>query len=176
MTNGISETDGPSTSSSPTTMQLWQIEIQPKPGNPNRIVEEVLDNASFLGLPDSLQVNASKGFLIQGSLELADAEKLARELLVDSVVERSCIDRVGAAGLNEAAPGLPNVIYVLPQPGVTDPEAESALMAIRQLGFSVDNNSLRFDFLGRKSALRRRFGVFEGLQDSRFKPRRQWSE
>ncbi len=119
-------------------MQLWQIEILPAVGQPNRIADEVIDNARFLMLPDSLRISAAQGFLIQGPVDQQQIAKLANELLVDTVVERFVVAPVGDPELSNSPEDLPNIVYVLPQPGVTDPEAESALLAIHQFGIRTE--------------------------------------
>ena len=75
--------------------QLWQIDISPANGLPDRIADEVLDNARFALLPDQLKISASRGFLIQGDIDRRQVERLASELLVDSVVEQAIIAPVG---------------------------------------------------------------------------------
>ncbi len=117
--------------------QLWQIDISPANGLPDRIADEVLDNARFALLPDQLKISASRGFLIQGDIDRRQIERLASELLVDSVVEQAIIAPVGDDQHGVIGAGYPNLIYVLPLPGVTDPEAESALAAIKQLGIAA---------------------------------------
>lgn len=117
--------------------QLWQIDVFPADGNPDRIAEEVLNNAGFLQLPDSIRVSAAKGYLIQGDIDEKTSKRIATELLVDTVVEKSIVAPVGDPRLGKTESEIPNLIYVMPLPGVTDPEAESALIAIRNLGIDV---------------------------------------
>lgn len=117
---------------------LWQIEIYPVKGQPNRLANEVLDNAGDLHIDKSLAISAARGFLIQGSLTREQVSELAANLLVEPVVERSEFANVGDDSLSSAPGDLPNLIYVLPLPGVTDPQAESTLLAMKQLGYPVD--------------------------------------
>src|ERR1700704_2184698 len=82
------------------TAMLWEIDIHPAEGQPDRAGERVASAARELGIADGLQVAAARGFLIQGdSLKRADVERLAGELLADHVVERAVIGRVGEAVL-----------------------------------------------------------------------------
>lgn len=117
---------------------LWQIDIFPVTGQPNRLAAEVLDNAKDLRVDSSLDVVAARGFLIQGDITLEQVEELTKNLLVEPVVERCEFAKVGDDSLAVAPPNLPNLVYVLPLPGVTDPQAESAMLAMQQLGYSVE--------------------------------------
>ena len=75
---------------------LWEIDIHPAEGQPDRAGERVASTARELGIGDGLHVAAARGYLIQGeSLEREDVERLAGELLADHVVERAVIGRVG---------------------------------------------------------------------------------
>jgi phosphoribosylformylglycinamidine synthase II len=134
----IPETAKTSQSSDAQNTSLWQIDIRPVPGQPDRIAAEILANARDLQLPDSLEVFATRGFLIQGAISETDVQKIAHDLLVEPVVEQSMLGIVGDANLAGALAAGLQLIHVLPLPGVTDPEAESALHAIQQLGFQVD--------------------------------------
>ncbi len=126
----------PSDSASKTS-QLWQIDIWPEAGQPDRIANELLEDAADLRMPDQLRISTARGFLIEGDLDRDQAEKIARNLLVEPVVERFQLARVGEEAINQPAADQPNMIYVLPLPGVTDPQAESAMEAMQNLGFAV---------------------------------------
>ena len=92
-----------------------------------------------MGLPETLELSACRGFLIQGGLDRAQAVEIAESLLVSNrVVEKYKIGRCGDSQFGQVDTDHPGLFYVLPLPGVTDPQAESALGAIRQLGFPVD--------------------------------------
>ncbi len=127
---------------------LWQIDILPVDGQPNRIANEILSNALDLQLPSSLRVIAARGFLLQGSIAEPDAEKIAHDLLVEPVVETALLAAVGDSLLSQAPGDRMQLVYVLPLPGVTDPEAESARMAIRQLGYRRRGGSHVSQILG----------------------------
>ncbi len=117
---------------------LWQIDIFPVDGQPNRLSIEVLDNARDLRIDQSLAIDASRGFLIQGPISAEQVAELTAKLLVEPVVEHCQFAAVGADSLSKPTTTNKNLIYVLPLPGVTDPQAESALLAMRQLGYHVD--------------------------------------
>jgi phosphoribosylformylglycinamidine synthase subunit PurSL len=125
---------------------LWEVDIYPASGEPDRAGLAVAAAAKELGLAqDALLIVASHGYLLQGALDEQQVGRIARELLVDNVVERSVIGRPSdprlgdpvASGVGDS-PGDWRVVYVLPKPGVMDPVAQSTLSAIRDLKFSVD--------------------------------------
>ncbi len=117
---------------------LWQIEISPDAGQPDRLARNILADARDLGLPDSLEISACRGFLIEGALDRSEAVEIADVLLVEPVVEKYAIGRCGDSQFDTTDSKSPGLFYVLPLPGVTDPEAESALLAIQQLGFAAE--------------------------------------
>ncbi|MEM7457138.1 MAG: phosphoribosylformylglycinamidine synthase subunit PurL [Planctomycetota bacterium] len=135
MSNTFTQADNVTAETTQTT--LWQVEIFPLPGLPDRLAAEVLDGAAFLSLPESLNINAARGFLIQGALDQTEIETLSRNLLVDPVVEKAVVSRCGHIETDQSLSNL-NSIYVLPQPGVTDPQAESAMVAMRATGANID--------------------------------------
>ena len=73
---------------------LWEVDIYPAPGQPDRAGSAVAAAAADLGLAERLRVAAAHGYLIQGALDEAQVGRIARELLVDRVVERA-VDRAG---------------------------------------------------------------------------------
>ena len=119
------------------TSQLWQIDIWPEDGQPDRLASELLSDAADLRLPESLRIAAARGFLIEGDVSHDQAQQIAKNLLVEPVVERFQLAAVGDDAINQPHNDRPNLIYVMPLPGVTDPQAESAMEAMRNLGFDV---------------------------------------
>src|SRR5882757_6191451 len=112
---------------------LWEIDIHPAEGQPDRAAERVVSAARELGLATELCATTARGYLVQGAaLERAEIERLARELLADAVVERAIIVRVdgGGGGKDEEKA----CVTVLLKPGVMDPVAQSALAAAADLG------------------------------------------
>ena len=138
VTNTTTSSDESQATQSQEATTLWQVDIFPVAGQPNRLSAEVLDNAKDLRVDESLEVIAAHGFLIQGPLTHGDMARLTSELLVEPVVERCEFALVGSDSLSKPIEKLTNLLHVLPLPGVTDPQAESALMAMRHLGFPVD--------------------------------------
>jgi len=61
-----------------------------------------------------------------------------QNLLVEPVVEQCQFANVGDESLSKSPSDLSNLVYVMPLPGVTDPQAESAMAAMKQLGYPVE--------------------------------------
>ncbi len=129
---------------------LWEIDIYPAPGQPDRLALQIVADAAELNIAAGLEVAAASGYLIQGPLEASHVDRLARELFADPIVERAIYDRVGdkcflSLPLNHALAverrpqlGSATLIHVLPKPGVMDPVAQSAAAAIRDFGIDVE--------------------------------------
>ena len=116
---------------------LWQIEIFPAEGFENRIAAETSADANGIGLSSDIKIDARHGFLVQAELGSDDVRTIAANLLVEPVVEDHIVDHVGANQLDTMADDGQLVFYVLPKPGVTDPQAESAKAAMKEMGFDV---------------------------------------
>src|SRR5262245_42557108 len=117
---------------------LWEIDIYPAPGQPDRLAQQVAADARDLGFARNLNVTAANGYLIQGPLDEKQIRQLADELFVDRVVERAVVGRVGSEALSRPPRERDTLAHVLPKPGVMDPVAQSAQAAIADLGLSVD--------------------------------------
>jgi phosphoribosylformylglycinamidine synthase subunit PurSL len=118
---------------------LWKVEIRPAAKEPNRAGERLAHEAEDLGLAQGLQVTAAHGYLIQGNLNHEQAQRLARELLVDGVVEAVRVAAPDEALWNEPpSEKHRHQVHVLPKPGVMDPVAQSTLAAIIASGFSAE--------------------------------------
>ncbi|MFV2066536.1 MAG: phosphoribosylformylglycinamidine synthase subunit PurL [Pirellulales bacterium] len=144
---------------------LWEIDIYPLDGQPDRLAAEILAEANDLGLGEDLTVQTARGYLIEAeSLTLEQAERFARELLADGVVERTVVAPVGdpvliapppnavrgrnrkelpdtgarCAQMTAQESNAPSLVHVLPKPGVMDPVADSARQAMADFGIEVD--------------------------------------
>ncbi len=117
---------------------LWEVDIYPLAGQPDRTAEALTAQAADVGILADLRIAAARGYLIQGELSRADVERAAQELLVDTVVERCVVGQAGDARLLEPPAGLPRLVHVLPKPGVMDPVAQSTLDALADLGLQAD--------------------------------------
>ncbi len=132
---------------------LWHIQIEPAPGHADRLGDRLALEAVESGLAGPWAIRASRGFLIEGAISEAELERAARDVLVDPVVETHTIrpSRTGWVG-----PGT--VVHVMPKPGVTDPEAESALALLarpRLRGRRTSARSGRTGSTGRPASLPR---------------------
>ena len=110
---------------------LWHLQIKPAPGQADHVGERLAVEAAELGLGGPWSIQASRGFLVEGEISQAELERAAREVLIDPVVEVASIRPVGSRA--------DGVVHVLPRPGVTDPEAESARALLTDLGYAVAN-------------------------------------
>jgi phosphoribosylformylglycinamidine synthase subunit PurSL len=124
---------------------LWEVDIYPAAGQPDRNAAGVAQAAADLGLAAGLRIAAAGGYLIDGTLDSRQVERIARELLVDSVVERAVIARVGQHDLvDPVTAGIDGrhvhwqIVHVLPKPGVMDPVAQSAQAAIADLDLAAE--------------------------------------
>ncbi|MBX7075514.1 MAG: phosphoribosylformylglycinamidine synthase, partial [Pirellulales bacterium] len=114
---------------------LWEVDIHSAQGQPDLAAQRVQAAAAALGIADRLAVRTARGFLLQGNIDHQQAERAARELLADAVVERVTIDVVGSAALTD---GDEQVVHVLPKPGVMDPVAHSAQAALADHGIELE--------------------------------------
>jgi phosphoribosylformylglycinamidine synthase len=113
---------------------LWEVDIYPRPDQPNLAAGRVTAEAADLGLADRLAVTAGWGYLIQGDLEPSQVLRIADELLADAIVEETTVAAVGDEVLSRPRDGRSCLIHVLPKPGVMDPVAQSAMAAIADFG------------------------------------------
>jgi phosphoribosylformylglycinamidine synthase subunit PurSL len=114
---------------------LWHLRIQPAPGRVDLEAQRVSTEAAQLGLPGPWQASAGRGFLVEGDLSREELHHAAQTVLADPVAETFA---VGRCGQDDEEP-LRTTVHVLPKPGVTDPEAESANAVLRELGLAVEN-------------------------------------
>jgi phosphoribosylformylglycinamidine synthase len=139
---------------------LWEIDIHPKEGQPDRAAMRVAAAARELNLAANLQVATARGFLLQGAtLSRASVEHLATELLADTLVEAAVIGQAGEEhlyhcglrsdfgelgpaadrGLNSSTPkSSAQCVTVLFKPGVMDPVAQSVRAAAADLEIECD--------------------------------------
>jgi phosphoribosylformylglycinamidine synthase len=120
---------------------LWEIDIYPAAGQPDLAGRAVAAAAADFGLAGQLSVRSAYGYLLEGDLQAADAARLARELLADTVVETVCVAPVGSESLAQppaSADPAARLVHVLLKPGVMDPVAQSARHAIADFGLPVE--------------------------------------
>lgn len=117
---------------------LWEVDIYPRPDQPNLAAQRVKAEAADLGVDRSLRVTAGWGYLLQGDLDPSQVLRVAAELLADPIVEETVVARVGEETLSRPRDGLGRLVHVLPKPGVMDPVAQSAMAAIADFGCRVE--------------------------------------
>lgn len=115
-------------------MTLWEVDIYPAAEEVDRSGQAIASDAAELGIVDQIEVDAVRGYLIEGELSAEQAQKLASQLLSDPLVERTLVGPVGADTLTAAPRGQSTLVHVMPKPGVMDPVAQSTLAAIQDLG------------------------------------------
>jgi len=149
MTTSASETEPAVVDSrdSSAAAAVFQIDLPAAPGFTSRLTDQVYTHASELGLPGQFEVNASRGFLLSGEINLEVAQRIAAGLLAEAIVQVPVVRQLAGDSADESG-NFEVLLHVLPRPGVTDPEAESALAAIRQLGHDVSmvRTFRRFEF------------------------------
>ena len=114
---------------------LWEIEIRPR--GPDRERDRVGEEYSLLthGKNGAARVSATAhGYLLEGDLTRAEAERLLSDLLVDPLAESGVISE-----LNSPKGKSCQNVTVLLKPGVMDPVALSVVDAAHDLGISVDS-------------------------------------
>ena len=108
---------------------LWEIEILPNHGDPE--ATRVNRELTLLTHSESTAVSrAARGFLVEGELDQAAAERLMRELLVDPLVETGRTGPLNAFRQSGRSTAFATVLY---KPGVMDPVADSVELAARDL-------------------------------------------
>jgi len=116
-------------------VKQWRFEVFNRAGFADVHGNGVLEDMRELGVSTVEAVQSARVFLIEADFEESFANRLAKELLADSVCEEYYIGRSKApAGLAKAT-----LIEVHLKSGVTDPVAESVTTAIGDMGVTVNN-------------------------------------
>lgn len=111
-------------------MKLWRFEISSKKGFPDVHGKDVLDDIRQLNIDSVKEVVSEKVYLIEAEFDSGFAERVAKELLTDSV----CQDyHIGKSAI-PAGPMSAALIEVHLKSGVTDPVAESVMTALADMG------------------------------------------
>jgi phosphoribosylformylglycinamidine synthase subunit PurSL len=129
---------------------LFAVELHAAEGYSSRLADVVRAEARELGIDQPFRVDASRGFLVAGLSSVAEAERAARELLAEPIVQRIRVRAVDDPGAHQPEHAGEVVWHVLPRPGVTDPEAESALAAMHVSGLPATavRTFRRYEFAG----------------------------
>lgn len=123
---------------------LWEIDLHPRQTDDDRAAAQLARDAADLHLAENLQAASARGYLVQGeTLDAAAADRLARELFSDPVVERAVVAPAGDDALlatpeHCGANGSAQIVHVLLKPGVMDPVAQSAETAARDFDYEID--------------------------------------
>jgi phosphoribosylformylglycinamidine synthase len=116
-------------------VKQWRFEVFNRAGFADVHGNRVLEDIRELGIRSVEAVQSAKVFLIEAEFNKGFAERLAKELLTDTVCEDYYIGRSGKpAGLAKAT-----LIEVHLKSGVTDPVAESVMAAIADMGVTANN-------------------------------------
>ncbi len=116
---------------------VWQVDILPRAGLPDRIGGKVLSDIRDTKGHRDLRISGARGFLIQTGETQAAVIGAVSKILVDPVVEEFRILNAGDASSKTDRADLPTIVHVLLKPGVTDPEADSAQESLRDFGLAV---------------------------------------
>ncbi len=112
----------------------YRIEVTYKPEFFDAQGHEVLANIQQLGIHSVTDVQSVRLFFIGGDLTPAELDRIAAELLADPVNETYVTGKSECSNTKDPV----TLFEVHLQPGVTDPVAESATMAIADMGIQVD--------------------------------------
>jgi len=113
---------------------LWEVDVHLLDSDADHAARGLVAGAAELGITGCSHAKTAAGWLIEGPLTRADAERAAAMLLTNPVTESFVVAESADPGLLAGPNGLPTVLHVLPRPGVTDPAAQTALDAMRLLG------------------------------------------
>ena len=112
---------------------LWHIQIEPAPGHPDRLGDRLALEAVESGFAAPGRFGQS-GFLDRRrdfrDRARAGGPRCARRSGRRDIHDSGQPGRLGRPG---------TVVHVMPKPGVTDPEAESALALLRNLDYAVSS-------------------------------------
>lgn len=116
---------------------LCEVEIKPADNQIDREGARILKECQVLGANSIRTVQTAHSFLLEGNLDQAGIDKIARTLLADPIVETFEI-RILSGATSETTDSEP-LLNVMFKPGVTDNTANSAREAICDLGLAVEN-------------------------------------
>ncbi|MEM8679844.1 MAG: phosphoribosylformylglycinamidine synthase subunit PurS, partial [Planctomycetota bacterium] len=123
-------------------MTLWEVDVFPATGQPDRQAQALIHDAAELGIVTGLRAKSATTYLVQGTISATEIDQLAERLLTNAVIEHAQSGLVGSEPLachpeSEGEGNGDRLVHVLPKPGVTDPVAKSALEAMRSMGIDV---------------------------------------
>ena len=77
---------------------LWEVDVSLRDSDADHAARAVVAGAAELGIPGCTRARTAAGWLIEGEISRADAERLATRLLTDPVTESFTLAEVGRAG------------------------------------------------------------------------------
>ena len=131
---------------------IWRVDVATKEGLVDPTSRGAQAGLAEFGVPGITSVRAFQVYLLDGDLDRAAADRVARELLHDPVAQDYSL---GEGTTPPAAPGGSQTILVFKRPGVMDPVEASALKAVSDLGLTV-----------RRMRIGMRYVVFGGTNGS----------
>ena len=116
---------------------LWEVEIRPlgRDGERERVCDE-FDLITHGKRGGDLVATSVRGFLLEGNLDRAQAERLKNDVLLDPIVETATLTELAVSHSGNHHP-TPEIFTVLLKPGVMDPVAESIVEVAADLGISL---------------------------------------
>jgi phosphoribosylformylglycinamidine synthase len=121
---------------------LYQINVEMKPGLIDPIAQGIKSDIKDLGIKSVKDVHFTQIYFIESDIKKEDVDLISQRLLADPVTHRYEVRETNARGDEETSKKdkklqKGNIITVLHKPGVMDPVEESALKAIKDLGFKA---------------------------------------
>jgi len=113
---------------------IWRVDVATKEGLVDPTSRGAQAGLAEFGISGIQTVRAYQVYLLDGDVDRAAAERVARELLHDPVAQDYLLVEGGSP---PAAPAGSQTILVFKRPGVMDPVEASALKAVSDLGLQV---------------------------------------
>ncbi len=115
-------------------MKHWRFEVYDREGFTDVHGKAVLDDIRELGIDEVTAVSSTRVFMIDGDIDEAFAQRIAQELLSDTVCQECFIGRMPVPESQQKA----TIIEVHLKSGVTDPVSGSVMTAISDMGKDVE--------------------------------------
>jgi phosphoribosylformylglycinamidine synthase len=135
---------------------IHRIDVRPRQAFGDSHAAGVLHHVRELAIDTVSAVRSGRLFFLYGDLDAQAAGRIARELLIDPVVEEFALETVESSAPDDSR--MPNaecrmpsgVIEVHLKPGVMDPVAASTEQAIRDMGLALSSvrTGRRYEFDG----------------------------
>jgi len=132
-------------------VKVWRFEVSSKAGFNDAHGQEVLEKINELGIKTIEAVLSAKVYLIEADFDEAFADRVASELVTDTVCQEYYIGRTTAP----AGPMKATLMEVHLKSGVTDPVADSVMAAIKDMAAAVQTvrTARKYVLLGNLSSV-----------------------